>query len=141
MSAIEQFLPQDPICNINGKEAKKQRNNLSEGFILGILFPSKIFAFEEVLVKFSAVYSWDGSMGAITLTFSSSITCFKSLFHNNNNGSKHGIGTIRLGLVFTMGIHGCKEMLLKSSGLYNFEASIDDLCLNTYSLILHLQSH
>ena len=141
MSAIEQFLLQDPICNINGKEAKKQLNKLSEGFILGILFTSKIFAFEEVLVKVSVVYSLDGSMGSITLKLYAFITCFKYIFQNNKNGSKHVIRFIILGFPFTIGIHRYKEMLVKISGFCHFEGSTGDLCLKTYCLILHLQSH
>ena len=80
---------------------------------MGILFSSKIFAFEEVLVKLSGVYSWDGYMVAVALNLHSSITCSKDLFQNNKNGSKHGIGIIRLGFPFTMGIDECNEMLLK----------------------------
>ena len=52
-------------------------------------------------------------MGDIAVKFHSSITCFKYLFQNNNNVSKHGIGIIRLGFPFTMGIDECNEMLLK----------------------------
>ena len=79
-------------------------------------------------MKFSEVCSWDGSLVAIALKFHSLITCFESLFENNKNGSKYGIGIIRLGFPFTKGIDGCREMILKSSGLYHFEASIDVLC-------------
>ena len=40
-----------------------------------------MFAFEEVVVKFSGVYSYscDGSMGVIALKVDFSISCFKYL--------------------------------------------------------------
>ena len=38
-----------------------------------------MFAFEEVVVKFSGVYSCDWSMGVIALKVDFSISCFKYL--------------------------------------------------------------
>ena len=79
-------------------------------------------------------------MGVIALKVDFSISCFNINF-KNTNGSNNAIGIIRLEFPFTMEIVGCEEMLLKISGLYHFDSSIDDLCLKTYCLILHLQSH
>ena len=52
----------------------------SGGFRLGFPFTSKMFAFEEVVVKYSGVYSCDWSMGVIVLKVDFSISCFKYLF-------------------------------------------------------------
>ena len=89
-----------------------------------------MFAFEEVVVKFSGVYSCDRSMGVIALKVDFSISCFKYLLQNNKHGSNNDIGIIRLEF-FTMEIVCCEEMLLKSSGLYHFEGSIDGLFMTT----------
>ena len=69
---------------------------------MGFAFPSKIFAFEEVLVKFTGVYSCDGSMVGFALKVHFSIPCFKYVFHNNKNGINNDIGVIRLRFPFTM---------------------------------------
>ena len=63
------------------------------------------------------------------------------MYSKNKNGSNNDIGIIRLEFLYAMEIVGCEEMILKSSGLYHFESSIDDLCLTTYCLMIHLQSH
>ena len=74
------ILSSRPHLRYEGQGSITHRINHSKWFRLGFSFPWKIFAFEEVIVKFSGVQSCDGSMGVIALKVDFSISCFKSLF-------------------------------------------------------------
>ena len=80
-------------------------------------------------------------MVAFALKVHLSIPCFKYLFQNNKYGNNNCIEAIRLVFSCTIRRFGCEEMILKSSGLYNFESCINYLCLSTYCSIGHLPSH